>query len=355
VLNPLGAPLPADRLLVIRLGSLGDVVRTRFALPGLRELYPRARIDWLVEDRSAAGLVGAADVDEIIAVPRRELRPGRPAAWVRVAARAIADLRARRYDLAVDFHRVLKSALLARLARIPQRVGYGPGFARDGSARLLTHRAQISPLHLPRFERNAALVRYLGGEAPERVPALRLDPALRAALPPLPERYAVLHPGTSPGTLYKRWPLDRFAAVARGLAREHGLRSLITWGPVKGEREAAERIAAAAEGAADLAPATSSLGVLLAILERAALFVGSDSGPVHLASLCGRPQVVLFGPTDPIENAPFPGVVHAVVRSEVGCSPCREGCPSRTCMAAVAVEAVLDGARRVLARGTAPA
>jgi lipopolysaccharide heptosyltransferase I len=349
VLNPLAAPLPAERVLVIRLGSLGDVVRTRFALPGLRALYPRARIDWLVEDRCAAGLTGTADLDEIIAVPRRELRGLRPGALWRVAARTIAELRSRRYDLAVDFHGVLKSALLVRLAQIPQRIGYDRGFAREGSACLLTHRARVAPLHLPRFERNAALVRYLGGEVPERPPRLALDPALGRELTGLPERYAVLHPGTSPGTLYKRWSAAGYGAVARGLARELGLPSLVTWGPVPGEREAAAEVVAAAGGSAQLAPATASLGVLLALLQRAALFVGGDSGPVHLAALCGRPQVVLFGPTDPVENAPFPGVPHERVRVEVGCAPCREGCPARTCMAALEPGPVVAAACRLLA------
>jgi ADP-heptose:LPS heptosyltransferase len=351
VLNPLPAPLAAERVLVIRLGALGDVVRTRFALPALRELYPRARLDWLVEDGCAAGLLGAPELDEVIALPRARLAPGRPWRWGAVLGPALAGLRARRYDLAIDFHSGLKSALLARLAQIPQRVGYDRGFAREGAARWFTHRAQVTPLHLPRFERNAALVRFLGGGPCERLPGLVLDPALAQALPALPERFAVLHPGTSGGTLYKRWSGEAFAALARGLAGELGLPALVSWGPVRGEREAAERIVAASGGAAQLAPPTASLGVLLALLRRARLFVGSDSGPVHLAALCGCPQVVLFGPTDPIENAPFPGLPSAAVRRDVGCGPCREGCPARTCMARLEPAAALAAARAVLARG----
>jgi ADP-heptose:LPS heptosyltransferase len=336
---------------VIRLGSLGDVVRTRFALPGLRALYPQASIDWLVEDRCAAGLTGVSGLDEIVPVPRAALQKQGPGAWIDGLRRTVGALRERRYDLSVDFHSVLKSALLARWARIPQRVGYDRGFAREGCAFLFTHRARIEPLHLPRFERNAALVRYLGGDPGDRMPALELPQFAAGELPALPERYAIVHPGTSGGTLYKRWPAGRYAQVARGIHAEQGLRSLVTWGPVAGEREVALEVVEAAGDCAVLAPATRSLGVLLTLLQRAALFVGSDSGPVHLAALCGLPQVVLFGPTDPIENALFPGNPHRALRRDVGCNPCREGCPVRTCMGALEPRDVVAAAADLLARG----
>jgi ADP-heptose:LPS heptosyltransferase len=136
--------------------------------------------------------------------------------------------------------------------------------------------------------------------------------------------------------------------VARGLA-ETGLRSVVTWGPVAGERECAERVVAAAAGAAQLGPRTQSLGVLMRLLGRASVFIGSDSGPMHLASLAGRPIVAIFGPTDPIENAPFPGLPVRLVRADVGCNPCREGCPTRSCMAAVGAAEVLAAARELIA------
>jgi heptosyltransferase I len=344
-LDRLSAPPPARRVLVVRLGSLGDVVRTRFAFPGLRALYPDAQIDWLVEDRAAPGLVGIDGLDEIVRVPRRELRASRPLTLFRVPAGSVRELRARRYDVAVDFHSILKSTLLTWAAGIPVRVGYDAVLAREGSQRLLTHRVRSPSDHLPRFERNALLVRYLGGEVPAAAPPLVLDPADEAAVGPLPEgRFAALHPGTSPTTLYKRWEPERFAEVTRGLLERSGLRTVVTWGPVRGERETAEAVVAASGGAAVLAPATRSLGVLLALLRRAALFVGSDSGPTHLAALTGRPLVVLFGPTDPVENAPYPGVPSRVVRVDVGCNPCREGCPARTCMQAIGPEAVVRAA-----------
>jgi len=342
------APPPAERVLVIRLGALGDVVRTRFAFAGVRALYPHAKIDWLVEDRAAAGLVGIVGLDETVVVPRRRLRARHPRVALRTLRAFAIELRERSYDLSIDFHGVLRSGFLTWSAGIPVRVGYDRPFAKEGSERLLTHRARVGPAHFSRFERNAALVRFLGGEVPDEPPALALGDAARA-LPPLPERFALIHPGTSPKTGYKRWETARFGAVARRLHERAGIPSLVAFGPVAGEQEAARAVVAAAGGAAALAPPTASLAEFLCLLGRAAVFIGCDSGPMHLASLARTPVVAIFGPTDPVENHPFPGVPNRIVRSDVGCNPCREGCPVRACMRAVEPDAVSAAALSLLA------
>ena len=339
---------PAERVLVVRLGALGDVVRTRFAFAGLRALYPRAKLDWLVEDRAAAGLIGLAGLDEAVIVPRRDLRARHPGRALRTLRAFVAELRARSYDLSVDFHGMFRGALLPWAAGIPQRVGYDRPFAREGSARLLTHRLRIRAEHLSRFQRNAALVEYLGGAVLAAPAPLALD-IESVALPELPARFALIHPGTSPKTSYKRWETERFASVARALQARAGLTSLVAFGPVPGEQAAAHDVVAKAGGAAALAPPTSSLQEFLGLLRRATLFIGCDSGPMHLASLARTPLVAIFGPTDPIENEPFPGVPSRVVRVDVGCNPCREGCSVRACMRAVAPEAVAEAALSLLA------
>jgi ADP-heptose:LPS heptosyltransferase len=233
-------------------------------------------------------------------------------------------------------------------AGIPVRVGYDRPFAREGSERLLTHRLRIGSAHLSRFERNAALVQYLGGEVPPAPAPLALDGA-PPNIPALPEPFVLIHPGTSPKTSYKRWETERFAAVARALHERAGLRSLVAFGPVPGEQAAAHEVVAKAGGTAALAPPTASLSEFLALLRRATVFIGCDSGPMHLASLARTPVVAIFGPTDPIENEPFPGVPSRVVRVDVGCNPCREGCSVRACMRAVQPETVAEAALSLLA------
>ncbi|MCP4006959.1 MAG: glycosyltransferase family 9 protein [bacterium] len=340
---------PAGRILVIRLGALGDVVRTRFAFAALRALYPESHIDWLVEDRAAAGLEAIRGLDGIVRVARNDLRIGHPLAFRRSALKLVEKLRGGAYDLAVDFHGILKSGLLARAAGIPMRVGYDRHFSRDGSQRFLTHRVSIACERLSRFERNDALVRFLGGEPVREAPPLELSPDPAPELADLPTGLAVLHPGTSPLTLYKRWDPARFARLALILREKAGLESLITWGPVEGECEAAQQVVARAQGAAHLAPATQSISHLLQLMRGARLFVGSDSGPMHLASLLGLPLVAVFGPTDPVENAPFSGSPHRIVREDVGCNPCRLGCPSRACMSRIGVQDVASAALELLA------
>jgi ADP-heptose:LPS heptosyltransferase len=350
--NPLPSPPDASSILVIRLGALGDVVRTRFAFPGLRELYPDARIDWLVEDRAAAGLDGIVGLDAVLPVPRARLAYRKPRQGVMLICALMRDLRERRYDMVVDFHSILKSAVLARVSGAPLRVGYASPLAREGSSRLYTHAARVASAHLSRFERNAALLQYLGGRVPSEPPPLALAEKIRPELEAVPAGLVVMHPGTSESTRYKRWAPGRYAEVARGLQQALGLESLVTWGPVAAERSAAEAVVAGAAGAAWLAPATHGIADLLALLRRCRLFIGSDSGPMHLASLAGLPVVALFGPTDPLENEPYPGLPRRVVRVDVGCNPCREGCPALACMAAIDAEGVVEAARSLVAAGS---
>ncbi len=343
--------VPAERILVIRLGAVGDVVRTRFAFLGLRERYPDARIGWLIEERAAAALDGIVGLDEIIRVPRATFRLARPWNAVSALRGVVAQLRNGGYTLSVDFHCILKSALLPWLAGIPTRLGYAAGLAREGSHWLLTDHVSSPQSHISRFERNALLVEHLGGRVPSKPPPLRLPPSAFEGT--LPERYLVMHPGTSPTTLYKRWAADRYARVARQLQAEYGLKSIVSWGSVVGEREFAQEVVSGAEGSARLAPLTASIAQLLVLYRGAQLFIGSDSGPLHLAALAGLPIVTLFGPTDPIENQPFPGVESRVIRQDVGCNPCRRGCPTRSCMAAVDTEAVIQAARELVAAPSA--
>ena len=344
----------ARRILVVRLGAMGDVVRTRFAFAGLRARCPGAHIDWLVEDRNAPGLCGITGLDGVVEVPRRALTAARPVRALGALRGIVSELRERRYDLALDFHSILKSAFLVRASRIPVRIGYGGALAREGAQWLMTHRVELPDPHVSRFERNAALVRFLGGDVPKTPPPLELPEGAADELGELPGEFGVVHPGTSPTTLYKRWEPDRWAEVIRRLYEARGLASVVTWGPVEGEREAAERIVKAAGAGAVLAPRTSGIAAMLALLGRARLFIGSDSGPMHLAAVAGRPIVIVFGPTDPIENAPFPGVPSRVVRRDVGCNPCREGCPVRSCMRAVDAASVAAAALALIAAESAP-
>jgi ADP-heptose:LPS heptosyltransferase len=340
---------------VVRLGAVGDVVRTLPAAAGLRAQWPHAQLAWLVEPAAASVLRGQSWLDQVIVFPREELalalRRGRCFALARTASAFTRQLRSERFDLVVDFHAILKSGLLARLSGAPRRVSYARPFAREGAALFATERARLFPPKQSRFDRNEALLRFLASAVP--LPARPLEvPApvlerMTALLGPEPAP-VVIHPGTSDATPYKRFPAAGYAAVAQALAGE-GVRCLVSSGPAASDREMAGAVLTAAGAAARPAPATPTLLDLAALFARARLYLGADSGPMHVAALVGTPVVQLVGPTCPIENAPYPGTPSRTLRVAIGCNPCRRGCAAATCMRVIPVPAVLAAVRELLA------
>ncbi len=353
--NPLGSPPPAERILIIRLGAVGDVVRTLPAASVLRAAYADAHLAWLVEPPSRSLLESLSWLDEVIVFPRPELRAALLGArGMRLGggvARFVRELREHRFDLVVDFHSILKSAALAWASGSPRRVGYAPPFAREGAHRFATDRVQLAPRRQSRFRRNEAMVRYLGlEEPPARRPlaiAAEQVEAAAKALGPGPPPVAI-HPGTSDATPYKRWTVEGYAAVARALA-EQGVPSVVTCGPARDDRLFAERLIDQAGGAARLAPPTPTLPDLAALFQACRLYLGGDTGPLHLASLVGTPVVQLIGPTDPVENEPYPHTPSRTVRVQIHCNPCRRGCAAASCMKALSAAAVLAAVRELLA------
>jgi ADP-heptose:LPS heptosyltransferase len=354
-INPLASLPPAQRILVIRLGAVGDVVRTLPAAAGVRASWPRAHLAWLVEPPSASLLAGQPWLDEVIVFPRGALATAlggvRLGAFAREGRAFLRRLREARFDLVLDFHAILKSGLLAWLSGSQRRVSYARPFAREGAALFATHRARLEPPKQSRFDRNEALLRYLGSAAelparPLSVPdaaLARIEEALGGGPAPV-----VIHPGTSDATPYKRWTPAGYGAVARALAAE-GVPCVVTAGPAASDRETATAVLAEAGVAARPAPATPTLLDLAALFARSRLYLGADSGPMHVASAVGTPVVQLLGPTDPVENAPYPGTPSRTLRVQIGCNPCRRGCAAATCMRLIPAAAVLAAARELLA------
>jgi len=353
--NPLLVSPAAERILVIRLGAVGDVVRTLPAVSALRRAYPDAEITWLVEAASQSALCDQPWIDRVLVFPRPELsaalRAARlPHTW-RIATRFARELRRGRFDLVLDFHAIAKSAILAQVSGASLRISYARPFAREGAHWLTRHRAELSCERVSRFARNLALVRYLGTDAvPEPNPFRVGEPNRRWAREQLGEGLpaVIVHPGTSAATPHKRWAREGYATVSRSLA-SRGYIPWITYGPDPGERAAAADVAVRSGATARLAPPTPTLAKLAALLACARLYIGADTGPLHVASLVGTPVVQILGPTDPVENAPYPETPARCVRVPVACSPCRRGCAARVCMRVVSPAAVLGAAWELLA------
>jgi lipopolysaccharide heptosyltransferase I len=296
------------RLLVVRLGSLGDLIHTLPAVAALRRAFPALEIDWLVEPPHRPLLDLVPVLSSVIVLPARTAR-----GWLE----ARRMLRAREYDVAADFQGLIKSAALARLSGAARVVGFArPALREPAAASFYTQAIEVGEgRHV--IDKNLRLAAALGAApGPLEFPLAAVESAalddVRARLAPV---FALINPGAAWPN--KRWPPERFGAVAAHVRRRHGLSSVVLWGP--GERDAAEAAAAASEGAATVAPETA-LPDLLALSRAARLMVSGDTGPLHIAAACGVPVVSLFGPTNPARNGPWSPADVAITRYD-GC-PC---------------------------------
>ena len=279
------------RILITRLSAIGDCVQTLPVAAALRQRFPRAFLAWAVE-AAAAPLVAACNaIDRVIVVPKRMLASP-SAAW-----RVRQELLPLMFDLAIDPQGLSKSSAIGWLSGARRRIGFMRPQGREISPWLNGELVEPRAVHM--VERYLELLAPLGvDDAPPRF-SLTIDPAAEQAVEPflnrpeLADGFAVINPGA--GWDSKRWPVERFAAVARELGQRHSLSSVVVWG---GKREAiaAEAVVRQAGGYAQLAPATSLLE-LAALLARARLVIASDTGPLHLAAALGTPCVGLFGST----------------------------------------------------------
>jgi heptosyltransferase I len=302
------------RLLIVRLSSMGDIIHTLPAATALRQTFPEATIGWIVEERwqellctlqnplSGPRSVHRPLADKVHIVNttnwRKSLSSSRT--WVEVAS-GLSELRGMKYEVAVDFQGAVRSAILARVSRAP--IIYGFAQPRENASSMWYTR-QVIPTGAHVIEQNLSLAAGLAGR-PLPVPKVEFpcDPAIEQKIEQRLRKddarsFAVLNPGAGWGA--KQWPAERYGEVAKKLG-ELGLRSLINFGP--GEEKVAQTVESASDGKAERI--SCSLSELIALTRRARLFVGGDTGPMHLAAALAVPVVAIFGPTSPARNGPF--------------------------------------------------
>jgi heptosyltransferase I len=344
------------RILFVKLGSIGDVVHTLPALAAVRRAVPGAKISWVVERRAAEILRDNPLLETLIEVDTKGLRRWPMSGETLPATRRqLRRLRASPFDLSIDFQGLLKSALVARLSGAQRRVGFARPHLREPASRfLLTETVRVHG-HLNVIRKNLALASgALGVELPASADSLdfpvHISPVhMREAeevVHTVGERFTILNPGG--GWPTKLWDAARYGELADALLVNYGLRSVVTYGP--GERELAERVVASSRTGAAHA-ASPSLKGFYALARRAALYVGGDTGPTHLAVAASTPVVGLFGPTEWWRNgSPRPEDV-CVERTEIGCrTDChRRACSQWVCME-IGVRAVVEAAGERLRR-----
>lgn len=345
-----------DRLLIVRLSAMGDVIHTLPAAQALRDLFPEAMIGWLIEERWAELLCAPE-------TPRRGPRSTqRPLVdWVHTVklaewrkslfhlpvleqiAKVWNDVRAADYEAAVDLQGAIRSSVLARWSRAD--VIYGTAEPREAPASLWYTRPVVTRgAHV--IEQNLSVVEAIAGKRLS-VPAVefprdlaaeqKVEQRLRQAGI---EEFAIINPGAGWGA--KRWPAERYGCVA-GALTDCGVRVIVNYGP--GEERLAHDVEAASRGSAKAL--SCSITELIALTRRARLFIGGDTGPLHLAAALHVPVVAIFGPTDPGRNGPY-GTRSVVLRNPASPTTHARKTEPDEAMLEISIDAVADAARRLL-------
>lgn len=328
--------MPDPRFLLVRLGSLGDIIHALPAAAALRDTFPGARIDWAVEPKWARLLEGNPDLSEVISLDRKSA--GGIVSTVR-------KLRAAKYTCAVDFQALYKSALLAFASGAPRRIGFQSSYAREGLAAAL-YTDRMNPRGAHKVHHNLTLVECAGA----RIGKPRFPLVIRGEDEEETARelstlgigdFFVLNPGG--GWVSKCWPAERYGKLHQKLFQQYGLRGVVTFGP--GEEHLSREVIAAA---GNHPPAAISLGLgpLMALLQRAKFVVSADTGPLHIASALGAPVVGLYGPTDPSRNGPYSPEDVVVRNARVSETTYRRGASYSTAMLSITVEQVADAVQK---------
>jgi len=346
-------------ILIVKTSAIGDVIHTLPALVSLRNQYPDARIDWLVEEAASGIVLGHWAVNRVLISQRRkwikDYRLGkRLTAWRGVLS-FIKELRSTQYDLLIDFQGLLKSGIFVFLAKAKRKVGFGKGMEHaEGSYLFLNERIPPVNMDIHAIERDLLLLKAIGVVQSNNDNVFPVDTNSRIKAQEFismagvdrSKLFIAINPMTTWPT--KHWTPHKFAALADALFVNHGATVVFTGGEEDREKIgyicSLTRQGLVINGAGQL-----DLKTLAALYSCAKLVISTDTGPMHLAAVL-TPVVALFGPTAPWRTGPY-GDSHHVVRTGIACSPClKKECRYKTtqCMQDITVEDVMSAVNKIL-------
>jgi lipopolysaccharide heptosyltransferase I len=321
------------RILIVKLGSIGDIVHTLPALDAIRKALPHSEISWVVEQSTSEILRDNPLIDRLIEVDTKALRRGLMSGeTLRAPRQQLRRLRASAFDVAIDFQGLLKSASIARLSGARRVFGYTrEGLREPASALFLSKRVHVPKKTHVIFKALQLVQGALGIAVPSDPAELnfpigipdRDHLAASTEIERIKSPYAILNPGG--GWPTKLWSPQRFGQLADALWSNFGLESLITYGP--GEEQLAQSVIEGSR-AGKARTVNLSLKGFFALAQHAKIYVGGDTGPTHLAVAANTPIVGLFGPTEWWRNgSPRPADI-CVERTDIDC---RVDCHRRSC------------------------
>ena len=342
------------KILIIKLGAIGDIIHTLPTLHAIRTRFPEAEISWVAEQRSAEILRDNPLIDNLIEVDTRSMRGTRAVEKILTEGKKqIKNLRSYDFDMAIDFQGLLKSGVIAKISGAKKRWGYSRRDLREPAARVFyTDTAKIPPMtHVVR--RSLALagtaldVDLTSGPIEFPIFASSEHKAeANSIIERVGSNFAVLNPAG--GWVTKLWHAEKYGKLADLLWNELGLKSVVVTGP--NESELSERVEAGS-----VVRVEPSLKGFFELAKRASVYVGGDTGPTHLAIAAGTPVVGIFGPTEWWRNGSVNPDDICVERLDIDC---RVDCHRRTCSKWICMditpETVFEAVRARLARAGVP-
>jgi ADP-heptose:LPS heptosyltransferase len=339
----------------------------------LRARFPKAFIAWTIEGRTASLLAGHEAIDEFIPLQRGWLKSPRGVWQLR------KKMHAMKFDIALEAQGLTKAAILAWLSGAKRRIGFGKPWGRELSPWMNTEVVDTPGMHV--VERNLAILRPLGIESPQvefRMPerdedrttaekiiasfplfigegaGVRAESRANGPHPsPLPKGEGTVAPfamiNTGAGWPSKLWPTDRYGEVAKYLGERYSLPTLVVWAG-DAEKHMAEAIAAGSDGHAVIAPNTT-LAELASLARKAKLFIGSDTGPLHLAAAVGTACIGLYGPWAAKIHGPYGPRNIAIQKAFFDGPTHKKRSAPKALMEAISVEDVCEACDAILARG----
>lgn len=344
-----------EKILIVKLGAIGDVVHAMPVLRTLRANLPSAYIAWVIEEKAAPLLRGNPDIDDLIVINTKRWRKKISLESLGEIRQFIASLRGKKIDLAIDLQGLIKSGAISWLSGAKTVIGFKSAHRREylngiftnlkaGPENGKTHIIDIylsllNPLNLDISRKNVLF--NIPGEDEHYINDFIIQNGLSGDKPLI-----AVNPGA--GWETKKWGAKNYASLADMILEDNKCNAMITWGP--GEEKLAKEIKDLMKHNVVISPPTS-LTQSIALLKRCNLLVAADTGPLHIGAALGIKTAAIFGPSDPNRNGPY-GEGHQILHKKLECGNCyKRICSTTLCMKQIRVEDVYNGVNKILGNG----